>query len=171
MTVWVGFSPALQLQPSPSRRADFDPPRSKTSATPTIIVGNAKIANDLLDKRSNIYSSRPRFAIAGDLIGNGERFIRRGKWDRRRGRGVDFSSRSPDDSILFMPNHAKWRTHRKAMHSALSVTAVHKYKPVQSFESQRMALNLLQNPANFREAIERCQPSRRSLLRASGPTG
>lgn len=55
-----------------------------------------------------------------------------------------------------MPNHAKWRTHRKAMHSALSVTAVHKYKPIQDCESRRLAYNLMQDPTNFFEIIERC---------------
>lgn len=62
-----------------------------------------------------------------------------------------------DNSILFLPVGPRWRTHRKAMHSALSSTAVHKYKPIQLFESQRLAYNLLQDPDNYREAVERCE--------------
>jgi hypothetical protein len=32
-----------------------------------IIINSLKIANDLLEKRSNIYSNRPIFRMAGDL--------------------------------------------------------------------------------------------------------
>lgn len=55
------------------------------------------------------------------------------------------------------------------MHSALSSTAVHKYKPIQLFESQRLVFNLLQDPENYREAVERCKSS--SSARRCGAAG
>lgn len=39
-----------------------------TGPRPTIVITSAKVAADLLDKRSNIYSSRPRFVVAGELM-------------------------------------------------------------------------------------------------------
>jgi hypothetical protein len=37
--------------------------------TPTIICNNAWSASDLLEKRSNIYSSRPNYVVFGDVSG------------------------------------------------------------------------------------------------------
>lgn len=37
--------------------------------TPTIICNDARSASDLMDKRSNIYSSRPRYVVFGDVTG------------------------------------------------------------------------------------------------------
>ena len=39
-----------------------------TGKKPTIVINSARIATDLLDKRSGIYSSRPRFIVAVRLI-------------------------------------------------------------------------------------------------------
>lgn len=35
---------------------------------PTVVIGDPKVANDLLDKRSAIYSSRPRFVVMGGWL-------------------------------------------------------------------------------------------------------
>ena len=37
---------------------------------PYIVVNDAWTASDLLDKRSNIYSSRPKFVVLGDMLMN-----------------------------------------------------------------------------------------------------
>jgi hypothetical protein len=37
--------------------------------TPTIVCNDAWSASDLMDKRSNIYSSRPRYVVFGDVTG------------------------------------------------------------------------------------------------------
>ena len=37
--------------------------------TPTIVCNDAWSASDLMDKRSNIYSSRPRYVVFGDVNG------------------------------------------------------------------------------------------------------
>ena len=39
-----------------------------TGPKPTIVVTSARVAADLMDKRSNIYSSRPRSVVAGELM-------------------------------------------------------------------------------------------------------
>lgn len=40
---------------------------------PTYICGSVQVAWDLLEKRSNIYSSRPRFIVAGEVLSDGKR--------------------------------------------------------------------------------------------------
>lgn len=37
---------------------------------PSIFVNDAWAASDLMEKRANIYSSRPRHVVLGDLLGN-----------------------------------------------------------------------------------------------------
>src|SRR5690606_22964286 len=39
-----------------------------TGRQPTIVLGDPRVANDLLEKRSAIYSSRPRFVIMGIFL-------------------------------------------------------------------------------------------------------
>jgi hypothetical protein len=38
-----------------------------TGRRPTVVIGDPKVACDLLDRRSAIYSSRPRFVVMGML--------------------------------------------------------------------------------------------------------
>lgn len=46
-----------------------------TGRRPTIVIGDPKVARDLLDRRSAIYSSRPRFVIMGKLFSSCINFI------------------------------------------------------------------------------------------------
>ena len=98
--------------------------------TPTMVISSAQVAVDLLEKKSNIYSSRPRMVVMGEMyLGN--------------------------DSTLVMPYGEKWRKHRKLLHSGLMQKAAHSYKPVQELESQRLVWDLVRRPQQFLEAIER----------------
>lgn len=38
---------------------------------PTIVISDPEIAVDLMEKRSNIYSSRPRFVVMGEMYATG----------------------------------------------------------------------------------------------------
>jgi cytochrome P450 len=97
---------------------------------PTIVISSAQVAVDLLEKRSNIYSSRPRFVVMGEMyLGN--------------------------DSTLVMPYGDKWRKHRKLLHSGLMQKAAHSYKPLQELESKRLMWDFYTKPEQFLEAIER----------------
>ena len=98
--------------------------------TPTMVISSAQVAVDLLEKRSNIYSSRPRMVVMGEMyLGN--------------------------DSTLVMPYGEKWRKHRKLLHSGLMQKAAHSYRPVQEFESQRLVWDFVRRQEKFLEAIER----------------
>ncbi|GAA5899096.1 hypothetical protein JCM6882_004616 [Rhodosporidiobolus microsporus] len=84
-----------------------------TGPKPTIVVTSAKVAADLLDKRSNKYSSRPRSVVVGELMTGG-------------------------DAILFLPYNAKWRNQRKIYHGALMEKRALDYTNVQELEAKRL---------------------------------
>jgi len=58
---------------------------------PIVVLNDAWTASDLMDKRANIYSSRPVFQVPGRLMGGGD-------WDQP-----------------LLPYGDKWRRHRKLM--------------------------------------------------------
>lgn len=97
---------------------------------PTVIVSDPEIAVDLLEKRSNKYSSRPRFVTMGEIY-----------WDMA--------------SILVQPYGKHWSIRRKLLHTALTPKALQLYKPVQTAEASRLCHQLLANPQDFEALIDR----------------
>jgi hypothetical protein len=59
--------------------------------TPTVICNDAWCASDLMDKRSNIDSSRPRYIVFGELTGES------------------------DTNQVLLPYNDKWRSQRRVM--------------------------------------------------------
>ncbi|GAB1318353.1 hypothetical protein MFIFM68171_08563 [Madurella fahalii] len=98
--------------------------------TPTIILGSAQVAWDLLEKRGAIYSSRPRFIMGGELLSGGMRG-------------------------LMAPYSNFWRRWRKLLHSGFMQRQSETYRPIQSLESKVLMHDLLTNPAGFRTHLER----------------
>ncbi|KAH8918097.1 cytochrome P450 [Atractiella rhizophila] len=86
--------------------------------TPTIVLGSAKVAWELLEKRNNIYSGRPRFIMGQELLSDNLRGL--------------MSSPSPF-----------WRRWRKCLHLAFMSRAADAYKPIQSLESKQLLWELL----------------------------
>ncbi|KAI5806620.1 cytochrome P450 [Peziza echinospora] len=118
-----------------------------TGRRPTIVIGDPKVASDLLDKRSSIYSSRPRFVIMGkafealsqtftNLINIGELFTN-------------------NDALLTMPYGERWRKTKKIFHLGLCPKACESYKSIQESESRRLARDLTTNPLVFGKHLER----------------
>ncbi|KAB5566218.1 cytochrome P450 [Coniochaeta sp. 2T2.1] len=98
--------------------------------TPTIILGSAKAAWDLLEKRGSVYSSRPRFIMGGELLSDGMRG-------------------------LMAPYGPFWRRWRKLLHSGFMQRQSETYRPVQSLESNVLMHELLEDPEEFRTHLER----------------
>ncbi|KAI2603637.1 cytochrome P450 [Hypoxylon sp. NC1633] len=98
--------------------------------TPTIILGSAQAAWDLLEKRGAKYSSRPRFIMGGELLSGGMRG-------------------------LMAPYGSFWRRWRKLLHSGFMQRQSETYQPIQSLESKVLMHDLLQSPARFRKHLER----------------
>ncbi|TFK91176.1 cytochrome P450 [Polyporus arcularius HHB13444] len=86
--------------------------------TPVIVLGSAQAAWDLLDKRSDIYSGRPRSIMAGEILSWGVRAIT-------------------------MPYGARYKRWRALMQASLNSTAVAQYRPLQSLESKLFLRKLL----------------------------
>lgn len=98
--------------------------------TPTIVLGSAQAAWDLLEKRGSIYSSRPRFIMGGELLSDGMRG-------------------------LMAPYSPFWRRWRKLLHTGFMQRQSETYRPIQSLESKVLMNDLVQDPANYRRHLER----------------
>ncbi|KAI1057393.1 hypothetical protein LB507_011541 [Fusarium sp. FIESC RH6] len=98
--------------------------------TPTIILGSAQAAWDLLEKRGAVFSSRPRFIMGGELLSGGMRG-------------------------LMAPYNSYWRRWRKLLHSGFMQRQSESYRPVQSLESKVLMFELLKDPRGFRVHLER----------------
>ncbi|KAI1390013.1 cytochrome P450 [Hypoxylon trugodes] len=103
---------------------EYGPIYSLILGTRTIVVlSSDKTVQDLLDKRSNIYSSRPEAYLARTIDGG------------RR--------------IVLTEYGDKWRVGRKAVHNSLHIKKSESYVPYQDLESKAMLLGLLDHPDQF----------------------
>ncbi|KAK1810377.1 hypothetical protein LTR12_015257 [Friedmanniomyces endolithicus] len=97
---------------------------------PTLIISDPHIAVDLMEQRSNKYSSRPRMVVMGEVYNN-------------------------NASILTQPYGKAWSTRRKLLHAALTPKALKLYKPTQEAEASRLCYALLSNPQGWEKELER----------------
>ncbi|OJJ32368.1 hypothetical protein ASPWEDRAFT_117096 [Aspergillus wentii DTO 134E9] len=101
----------------------YGPISSVTSLGKTIIILNdVQTTIDLMEKRSAIYSSRPKMAFAGEMIG----------WH---------------DTLGLLPYSDRFRTYRKTLHRALGTSsAVARFTSLQEVEIRRFLLRVLREP-------------------------
>jgi cytochrome P450 len=97
---------------------------------PTIVLSDPYIAQELLEKRSQKYSSRPRMVVMGEIY-----------WDGA--------------SILVQPYGKKWSIRRKLLRQALTPKALSTYKPIQEAEAARLCFQIAQYPENWEKLFER----------------
>ncbi|KAL4803060.1 cytochrome P450 [Aspergillus unguis] len=94
-----------------------------------IILNDARIAFDLLEKRSNVYSSRPRMTFAGEMVG----------WEH---------------ILAMQPYSETFRAYRKAMHRALGTKKViSQFDSLQDLEVRRFLFRVLQRPRDLVQHI------------------
>lgn len=98
-----------------------------------IILGSYETAHELLDKRSHIYSSRPRSVMAGELATRGL-------------------------MTLLMPYGQRWRTHQRLQASYLNVRTSQLYRGLQDVESLQLAYEML-STNDFRDRYHRYSSS------------
>lgn len=97
----------------------------------TIVILNSRnVATDLLEKRSNIYSDRPKIQMV-DLMG----------WDF---------------SLVLMPYGDKWRSHRRMFHQSLRFDSAVSFRPVQLSKVQNLVGNLAAHPQDFMHHLKKC---------------
>ncbi|GCB27763.1 O-methylsterigmatocystin oxidoreductase [Aspergillus awamori] len=92
---------------------------------PIIILHDAQIAIELLEKRSLKYSSRPQPVFVGEMIG----------WK---------------DTLGMQPYNARFRAYRKAMHQVLGTKAlVSRFDTLQELEARRLLRRVLEDPGEW----------------------
>ncbi|KAF9040485.1 cytochrome P450, partial [Hymenopellis radicata] len=95
-----------------------------------IVLNTLEVASDLLDDRAAIYSDRPNWIVACQMLTEG----------------------------LFMPfvrYGETWRKMRRAAHQGLHQTAVEKYKPIQTKEAMLLLKDLQQDSSRWVEHVRR----------------
>ncbi|KAI0072587.1 cytochrome P450 [Panus rudis PR-1116 ss-1] len=101
---------------------------------PVVVVNSGEVAADLFDRRSNIYSDRPPFIMAGEILTGGI-------------------------FIAFSRYGDLWRRLRRAAHEGFNVRAVQTYQPLQEKESVRLVHHLLTEPENWDTHLKRSTAS------------
>ncbi|KAJ3560891.1 hypothetical protein NP233_g10541 [Leucocoprinus birnbaumii] len=93
-----------------------------------LVLGSSVRTYDLLEKRSTIYSDRPRVAMVNDIIGF-------------------------DWAFTVLPYGNAWRIHRRTFTEFFHPNVIPTYHPVLTSSSRGLLCDLLQSPENFREHI------------------
>ncbi|KAF7375270.1 Cytochrome P450 [Mycena sanguinolenta] len=96
------------------------------------VLGTAEAAHDLLDKRGEFYSGRPRQIVGHEILSGG-----------MRGIGMSYG-----------PRYRRWKSF---MQAGLNNTAVLKYRPLQSLECSLLIRDLLNSkaPLEYKAHIRR----------------
>ncbi|KAJ7487924.1 cytochrome P450 [Mycena latifolia] len=98
--------------------------------TPTVVIGTAQAAWEILEKKSPATSSRPRFIMGQEILSNNLRGL--------------MSGTGPF-----------WKRWRRVLHGSFMQKASDTYKPIQSLESKQMMSELVKNPTKYRNYLER----------------
>ncbi|PYH83308.1 cytochrome P450 [Aspergillus uvarum CBS 121591] len=94
-----------------------------------VIINDARMAFDLLEKRSNIYSSRPRLTFAGEIVG----------WN---------------GSLAMQTYSDQFRAYRKVMHRVLGTkTTTARFNSLQEVEVRRFLMRVLDRPEDLVQHI------------------
>ncbi|KIJ66855.1 hypothetical protein HYDPIDRAFT_108787 [Hydnomerulius pinastri MD-312] len=95
-----------------------------------IVINSERVARDLLDRRSQNYSSRP-----ASLIPINQLF------------GTEFSS-------IFLPYGDRWRLHRRLFHQAFNMNAASAFRPIQMQKAHELIMNFLLTPDDFAAHVQ-----------------
>ena len=94
-----------------------------------IILNTFEAAQDLMERRSAIYSDRPSIAFGGDFVG----------WSR---------------TTVLLPYGARHRASRRLMQQVIGTqSAMHKFDEIEASEVLKFLKNLLDTPDDFAEHV------------------
>ncbi|KAL1836797.1 hypothetical protein VTJ49DRAFT_4639 [Mycothermus thermophilus] len=111
---------------------------------PTVWINDAWCAHEILEKKAQIYSSRPRMVVFGEL-GSGQSSLVTMRVRNQRER-----------------DH--WRIHRKLMHIGVGIQSVRGYREIQNNESKIVAYDFLREPKEYVKHLERYATSVVSII-------
>ncbi|KAL4878052.1 cytochrome P450 [Aspergillus karnatakaensis] len=94
-----------------------------------VVLSTEKAANDLLRERGTYYSSREYLPMASGIL-------------------------SRELRPLLLPYNDRWRRGRRLMHQLTMPVAADSYQPVQDYESKKLLVSLLQDPAGYEKWFE-----------------
>ncbi|KAF9809439.1 hypothetical protein IEO21_07391 [Rhodonia placenta] len=94
-----------------------------------IVINSAKVARELLDKRSAIYSGRPHLVRTMSLVGF-------------------------DSSLVMQPYGDKLRQQRRFISQDFSVAAVPRYYDIQEAVARRLVLGVINDPGSLESQIK-----------------
>lgn len=97
--------------------------------THLVVLNSEKAANDLLEKRSSIYSDRPQLKALTELLDAGS-------W-----------------VLTSFPYDSKWRSWHKAFYAHLQPAVVRRYHPIEVKANRQLLCNLLDTPQDCLEHL------------------
>nr|VWO98686.1 Aspartate aminotransferase (EC [Ganoderma boninense] len=103
------------------RRYDSEMVRLSALGMNIVVVNKLEAVNELLDKRSSIYSDRPRMVMLNELCGFG--------W-----------------GLAFMPYGDPWRDSRRIAHQEFRPGPVKRFRPIEQKVSTQFLVNLHRHP-------------------------
>ena len=106
---------------------------------PTVWLNDAWSASELLDKRAATFSSRPHMIVFGDLAFDQE-------------------------ALVSMRYGDRFRVHRKLTHMGIGIQQVRGYQDLQGDENKVVLFDLLKEPENFVQHVERYAASVVSII-------
>ncbi|KAF8589046.1 cytochrome P450 [Ramaria rubella] len=101
---------------------------------PVIVLNNFTVAADLFERRSEIYSDRPRFIMASEIL-------------------------SAESFLPFLRFGSRWREMRRVVHEGFNPRSSEKYQPQQARDAMDLVKTLLKDPAACEEHILRAASS------------
>ena len=129
---------------------------------PILVIHSLKTAFELLDRRANIYSDRPRYAVAQDILCGGL-----------------FTALMPYGDVLvrYFPLKFRayrfacsWRRTRRAAHEVLTKAVVSDYHLVYRKEAIILAVAMLENPDASDKHVQRSSASATMSILYDYPT-
>ncbi|KAI0646809.1 cytochrome P450 [Trametes meyenii] len=111
-----------------SRRYDSDIIRLNALGTNIIVANSMEVAGELLDRRSAIYSDRPRMVMLNELCGFGE-------------------------GLAFLPYGKYWKDSRKMARQEFHAAPVKKFRPIEARSTRRFLVDLLHKPESLMDNL------------------
>ncbi|KAJ7482244.1 cytochrome P450 [Mycena galericulata] len=101
---------------------------------PVVVLNDHQIATDLLDRRSAIYSDRPQFIMAGEILTGGI-------------------------FIAFSTYGELWKKLRRAAHEGLNHKVSQAYEPIQEREAASLLKYMIEQPELWEDNLKRASAS------------
>jgi len=122
---------------------------------PVLVLNSLKAVSELLDRRATIYSDRPRFIMAQEILSGNLIF----SFLNRGNESVLYSLVQLNAGCTNRLVHSRWRRSRRAAHQCLTKSAIRRHHNVLLKEGALLATTLLASPGALKKKIERASAS------------